>query len=308
MKRYTFILFIILACILLACDNSVLTIPESDIVHTTYEEILNIALKELTDRQLYEEGEPYKLGEIACNLNTDGRSYGWEIIITVIDSYYMKYTGDIIMEFNEVQNSNLIEPDGIINTPDLVNIILDVYNDIAMPVNVYMCSESAYYENPHWLIRDISIYDANSILYREYLGNEGYQYVHFRRYMETPYIYGKTMILLNTGSYHTFDFWDGEPDNTSFYYEYYYYSDWGEFEQFYESRLELVDGYMQNNSYTVFAQYEYELFDGYKNYYYYGSDTFTAELVDTEYGAWMEGVVAVDAYTGEIVYCGPVIE
>jgi len=70
--------------------------------------------------------------------------------------------------------------------------------------------------------------------------------------------------------------------------------------------IEIYNEYSVDCSYYHTSTHEEEWYE--YDITKYGSQTFTAELIETEYGAWVQRAVAVDAYTGEIVYCGPLIE
>lgn len=310
--------FIIVLCstFLISCNQDPFGYDwqSGDNTHISYYEVINLALDELSSRGYYNEGDDYDIGEITVQLDKSGKAYLWIITIGTASWYKLEYTGTKLVGCSVIDKpESIINGKNIIDSTAFIKLLNNDYANIEYPMSASLLDNSPYSDDPHWVTEDIYVWDEELIYKERYneLKGDG-QYINFNYYPQIQYVYGIVGIEVTDASggksYKTFKFWDSKPTYTDFSYYYHMYVD---FDQWLTEIEKIVDGTrIDVNTYSVYSYYYYLDVDyGYGDTTSYsGSETFTAEVVDTEYGAWGEGVIAVDAYTGEIVYCGPVIE
>jgi hypothetical protein len=285
-----------------------------DDTRISYYEVINLALNKLSTEGNYNEGDDYEIGEIMVELDESGKAYSWKIAIGTVNWYELEYSGAMLVSYSVIDKPDaIINGNNIVDSTTIVDTVNNEYANINYPLSVSLLEHSSYYDNPQWLSESIYIWDDNSIYKERYYDKKSdYDYIDYHYYPQMQYVDGIVSIETTNHegekSYKRFNFWDSEPTYNNFSYHYSY---WWDCELFYDHESKGVSGTrIDDNSYSVDCSYSKRYID-YQGYYGYtvnGSETFTAEVVDTEYGAWGEGVIAVDAYTGEIVYCGPVIE
>lgn len=285
-----------------------------DDTRISYYEVINLALNKLSTEGNYNEGDDYEIGKIMVELDEYGKAYSWKIAIGTVNWYELEYSGVMLVSYSVIDKPDaIINGNNIIDSTAFIKELNNSYANIEFPMSASLLDNSPYSDDPHWVTEDIYVWDEELIYKERYneLKDDG-QYINFNYYPQMQYVYGIVGIEVtdNSGgkSYKTFKFWDSKPTYTDFSYYYRMYVD---FDEWLTEIEKSVDGTrIDDNTYSVYSYYHYLDVDfGYGDTTSYsGSETFTAEVVDTEYGAWGEGVIAVDAYTGEIVYCGPVIE
>lgn len=302
--------------ILISCNQDPIGYDwhNDDDTYITYYDVIDLALNKLSTEGNYNEGDDYEIGEIIVELDERGRAYSWKIAIGTVNWYELEYYGETLVSYSVIEEPDaIIDGNNIINSTTFIETLNDEYVSIIYPLSVSLLNHSPYYDNPQWLSESIYIWDDNLIYKERYYDKINEEvFIDYLYYPQIQFINGVVSIEIYNDytdrySQLSFQFYDTEPTNNRFYY--FYYREDGYW--YYENK-DVLGTRIDDNEYSVDCSYYYRHLYEEEWYEYditkYGYQTFTAELIETEYGAWVQRAVAVDAYTGEIVYCGPLIE